>query len=1196
RMYRTGDLCRWLSDGTVEYLGRIDDQVKIRGHRIELGEVEAAMNSLDAVSTSCVVAKEDVLTGKKLVGFYVPDADALREKETTLYLKQVESWQELYETEYSKTASASDIDEEFNIIGWNDSFTGSAIAPELMRQWLEDIAAVILREPAGHVLEIGCGTGLIYYRIADHIKKYTGTDFSRVSVQGIEQRIQKGTKYYPETSLQVCAAHEVKLPQGEYADTIILNSVIQYFPGQQYLGEVISLALRLLNPKGGRIILGDVRDYRLLKLFKTRLLMNKLQERLSIKELLWAVDQEVMREEELCLSPEYFLSLREQHSAISHIDIRWKSADYINELSLYRYTVAIYTGAQKETTSVHWLPNDTNIVQQALHAGEPVIAIKGVPNPRLWKERLIEDAISNKLVSTIGTLSSFITNKKDEATGLIALASTEGYNCRFLLNEDPLKVNLLFAKGYAGIIENAYTNKRSLSKGNYANVPLFADIAPLLQKEIYKALQSKLPDFMLPSELIAIRQLPLTGNGKVDRRFLGAREDAYRGNVLSYTAPRTKEEAAIAFVWQELLGSERIGIHDNFFEAGGHSLLATRVVSAIRRKLEAELTIRELFLYPTVALLAHHLRRTGDTAVLPAITAEPRPAQTPLSFSQERLWFIHQLEGSIQYHIPAVLRLKGALDTAALSNALQTIINRHEVLRTVIVQQGNEPCQSVLEKNSWQMHLLNNEATNTSREQLLPLVQRLIDDPFDLGRDHMLRAHLMRLQKDEHLLVIVLHHIAADGWSISIIVNELAELYNAYTQKKEPVLKELPIQYADFAIWQRKYFSGEALNARLAYWKQKLQGVVPLEMPTDHVRPAVQSARGGAVMLTADRQLVKALREISQQQGATLYMTMLAAFNILLHRYSGQEDICVGSPIAGRGQQETEGLIGFFINTIALRSNVHGELTFAELLRQVKTTALEAFEHQDVPFEKVVEAVAKERDMSRKPLCQVMFVLQNTPDIPDLKLGNVELEQQWLEQGIAQADLFVSITEAPTELLIRIEYSADLFREDTIVRLGEHYNALLNAVVHQSHLAIGSIDMLSAPERKKLLAAFNDTTVHYPADKTILDLFHEQVCSRPGAEAIVFRQEILTYYELDERSGRLAHYLRKKGVRKETGAAICLERGPEVVIAMLAVLKAGGAYIPIDPDYPRDRITYMLHDTKAPFVITNKTSRARIPA
>ena len=529
-------------------------------------------------------------------------------RERQLYMDRVANWKELYDTEYARS-NQEIANDEFNLAGWNSSFTGVVIPPSEMREWVDDIVKVILSDSPKNVLEIGCGTGLIYYPLADKVKKYIGTDLSKTSISQIKERITKGARNYCPTELKVCAAHEISLPAGEQVDTIILNSIVQYFPGEDYMMTVMAKCISLLK-KSGRIIIGDVRDYRLLELFKYRLQLQKLQHSVKIRELKWTTEQEVLKEEELCFSPEFFYNLKQAYPEISHIDVEWKNASYNNELSLYRYTVTIHVGIEREVSKPQWLNwpeiNDKRVLMNKLEAGQ-VVALKNVPNYRLAKERIIDKVISNDLVHTVGDVIEFVEGEDHESVEIFQLinsAYANGFSCRLFLNADPLKVNILLEKNPTNkFIDQDYDQKYAHKKAN-TNVPLFASIDSLLQKEIKTALKERLPDYMIPSELIALTQMPLTANGKIDRNFLNDREDKALSNKLNYQAPRNESEQTLVNVWKQLLNIEQIGIRDNFFDLGGHSLLAIRLLAAIRKKFNVELSVNDIFIYPTIGEFA----------------------------------------------------------------------------------------------------------------------------------------------------------------------------------------------------------------------------------------------------------------------------------------------------------------------------------------------------------------------------------------------------------------------------------------------------------------------------------------------------------------------------------------------------------------------------------------------------------------
>ena len=707
-------------------------------------------------------------------------------------------------------------------------------------------------------------------------------------------------------------------------------------------------------------------------------------------------------------------------------------------------------------------------------------------------------------------------------------------------------------------------------------------------------LRSRLPEYMVPGVWVKLDNIPLNANGKVDRKAL---PDPDLSGLLSneYTAPRNETEEKLENIWKELLGVDRAGIYDNFFELGGHSLLVIRLISAIRKSLDIEITVNSVFENPNIKSLAEHIQKQTGGLSLPPITVQKRPDRIPLSYSQERLWFIDRLEGTIQYHIPAVLRLKGKLNNDALIKSMQTIVDRHEVLRTVIYEDEGKGYQSVNENVKWNLEIIDGSVFENGRiEKLHNYIRDLINMPFDLSKDLMMRGHLIELSDDDNILIITMHHIASDGWSISVIVKEFAEIYKSIEENRDAKLPEIDIQYADYSMWQKEYLQGEVLDSKINYWKKKLDGVEPLQLPTDHSRKAVQSIKGNVAEFRINRELSDELHSLSKKQNATLFMTLLSAFNVLLYRYSGQKDICVGSPIAGRQMTEVEDLIGYFVNTLAFRNEVNGDETFSNLLKQVRTTTLEAYEHQEAPFERVVDVVVKQRDMSRSPVFQVAFALQNMPDVPELYLGKLELSREEVWNNISRFDITFSISATEEGMDISVEYCTDLYNESTIKRMLSHYNELLQSVVKSPDEKIGVLPMLSIGEEHQLLHDFNNTKTDYPPAKFYLDYFDEQVIKNPDSVAVRFENKKLTYSKLNKRSNQLAHYLKTTGIKGEMFVPLCLDRSPEMIIGILGILKAGAAYVPVDPDYPEERIRFMLNDTGSTILLCNNDSAEKL--
>ncbi|MBE7174329.1 MAG: amino acid adenylation domain-containing protein, partial [Williamsia sp.] len=707
-------------------------------------------------------------------------------------------------------------------------------------------------------------------------------------------------------------------------------------------------------------------------------------------------------------------------------------------------------------------------------------------------------------------------------------------------------------------------------------------------------LKTRLPDYMVPSLMVQMESLPLNSSGKIDKKALPPVDPDSAAREV-YAAPVNEAQKILADIWQLVLQTDRIGIYDNFFELGGQSLLAARVVSAARRQLQVEMGIKDLFFYPTIATLEASLRQQHNGLLPGIVVTHPRPVCVPLSYSQERFWFIHQLEGSIQYHLPAVLRFKGNLHKDALNGAFQYIMNRHEILRTVISGEQDKACQSVQDASNWRLRFHEDTLYKSDSQALQQFVHVLIQQPFDLSADYMLRADVIRLAPQDHLLVTTIHHIASDGWSTSIIVKELLEVYTALVEERPVQFQPLKVQYADYALWQREALQGQLYESQLDYWKKKLEGTPVLQLLTDYSRPPVWSARGASIRFNVEKQLTDALKKLSHQQGVTLFMTLLAAFKVMLQRYSGQHDICIGTPVANRNQPELEGLIGCFINTLALRSDLSQLPSFTTLLQQLKNTTLEAYAHQEVPFEKVVEAVGNERDMSRNPLVQVLFSMQNTPEVPALRLQAAQVTEEGYQPVTAQLDIIYNVAENVHGLEVSVVYCSDLFSEQTMWRMASHFKQLLQAVSVSPDRCISSLKMLG-PQEQQWVEAFSSRSAGKRERRTVVALFEEQVARKTDQTALVYQEQELSFQQLNERANQLAHYLIASGIKREARVVVCLDRSPALIVTLLGILKAGGAYVPVDAGYPAERIAMLLEDSRAALIISSTELQEKLPA
>ncbi|BAY78314.1 amino acid adenylation domain-containing protein [Nostoc linckia NIES-25] len=730
---------------------------------------------------------------------------------------------------------------------------------------------------------------------------------------------------------------------------------------------------------------------------------------------------------------------------------------------------------------------------------------------------------------------------------------------------------------------------------------LVAYVVPYSQQipttsELRQYLSNHLPLYMMPQALVILESLPLTANGKIDRRALPKPE---LDTTAEFVAPRTPVEETLAQIWAQVLKIEQVGIHDNFFELGGHSLLATQIISRVQSAFSISLPLRYLFESPTIAQLSEAIfaqLQTGSALTVPPIVPVSRNADIPLSWAQERLWFVNQLEGeSGAYTIDFTVRLVGNLNVTALEQAFDKIVQRHEPLRTRFEMKDNKPAQ-VIEPNmtiTLPAIALQHESNPTKKVEDLATQEAC--KPFDLAHGPVLRIKLWQIAPDEHVLLFAIHHIAADGWSMGVLINELSACYKAISTGSTAQLPELPVQYADFAVWQRQWLTNEVLERQLTYWKQHLTGAPPLlELPTDRPRPAIQTFRGGTEQLQIDSQLTQQLKKLTQESGSTLFMTLLAGFVVLMSRYSGQTDLVIGSPIANRNRTEIEGLIGFFVNSLALRFDLSGEPTFESLLRQVREVTQNAYDNQDLPFEMLVEELQVERNLDRNPLAQVVFALQNAPSSPwDLPGVNVEGMASGLDS--VRLDLEVYLWDAPEGLVGFCSYNRDLFDAATISRMMQHFVTLLAAIVDEPQQPVALLPLLTQQERHQLLVEWNDTQADYPQDKCIHQLFESQVARTPDAVAVVFENQQLTYHELNSRANQLAHYLQSLGVGADVLVGLCVERSPLMLIGLLAILKAGGAYVPLDSEYPSDRLGYMLEDTQVPVLLTQRHLIEKLP-
>jgi amino acid adenylation domain-containing protein len=726
--------------------------------------------------------------------------------------------------------------------------------------------------------------------------------------------------------------------------------------------------------------------------------------------------------------------------------------------------------------------------------------------------------------------------------------------------------------------------------------------------EVKDWLKARLPDYMVPSQFMVLDFVPLTPNGKIDRQAL---PEPQMETTLG-TKPVTPTEELLASLWAEVLKLNAIHRDDNFFELGGHSLLATQLIARIRDAFEVELPVRAVFEAPKLSQLALSIEDATREVKLPPISAQPANSQKVLSFAQQRLWFLNQFEdqSSATYNMPTALRLEGNLDLNALQQSLYWLIERHQSLRSTFPTLDGQAQVQILPIDKidiLKIHDLTQLSTEAQPFEVQNRANHHAIEPFDLSQGPLFKAELFTLFANDAVLLLNMHHIISDGWSMGVFIREWQHAYTAFAQNEQPSLPPLSIQYSDYAAWQREWLTGAVLQQQVDYWRSQLAGVPELlELPTDKPRPREQSYQGAHYAQRLSPTLSQAVKSLSREQGVTLFMTLLSTFEILLSRYARQTDLCVGSPIANRTHRQTENLMGFFVNTLVLRAELQPAVSFLELLRVNRQTCLEAYAHQDIPFEMLVEQLQPTRSLSHSPLFQVMLVLQNFTlseskgnDTTDLTLPGLEITALEPDYPIAKFDLTLSVEVRDEQLYCFWEYATDLFYLETIERMASHFEMLLTAIVDNPEQAISQLPMLTDQEIQQLIA-WNDTATDYPMDKTIVDWFEQQVEKTPANIAVVFEQQQLTYQQLNEQANQLAHYLlalkNQASLPDNPLIAIAVERSIEMVIGLLGTLKAGGAYVPIDPSYPAARIQYMLEDSQAPVLLTQSSMQAQLPA
>ncbi|MFD9998217.1 condensation domain-containing protein, partial [Mesorhizobium sp. NPDC059024] len=1101
------------------------------GFRIELGEIEAQLTAYPGVREAVVVARQEASGDKRLVAYVVPRSrsarDVKRESQT------VAGWQEVYQEENSQQSSAP-FGDDFH--GWDSSYDGQPIPLNEMEEWRDATVARILDLQPKKILEIGVGTGLLLSRLAPNCTEYWGVDFSPRIIDRLQDQIAALPGLSNRTHLRCQEANVVDgLPAGAF-DAIVINSVAQYFPTPQYFVDVIRQAIGLLGPEGA-IFLGDIRSLPLLRYFSTAVELTNTKGKPSLESVRSAVERRLVLEKEIALDPRFFVALQDVVDGVSGVDIRIKRGLSSNELSRYRYDVVLRKGDGSSQSAAH-LPKiywgnsvkDVTSIAAAAASHPNGFRLCNFPNAHLCDDlSLIADYDETGLAKYVENIG----RDPIHVEALISLGETTGHRvvATWSHNSPYGELDVLFLPENWSAPKDLYLPHHAVGEyADFAHDPSkFEDLsrfAALLRRH----LSGCLPDHMVPAAFVVLDRLPLTPNGKVDRRSLPAPADEAYARGAS-EAPVGEIETMLAGLWSELLGVERIGRRDSFFILGGHSLLAVRLISRIGREFGIEFRLAQLFARPVLAEMAEaisDLVGSSGRQVLPSIRPVDRAGVLPLSFSQQRLWFLAQLDGvSASYHIPLALQLRGPLHREALGRSLDRLWARHEGLRSVFVAQGGEPHVELLDADAgFGLVEYDLRGEDHARERQEEICRKEADTPFDLERGPLVRGSLIRLGDEEHVLVLTHHHIVSDGWSIEVFLRELGLLYGAFMHGREDPLPALDVQYPDYAVWQREWLSGERQVSQATYWSSEFADApVLLALPTDRPRPPQQSPAGAHVGIRLDGELTRELKALSLRHGTTLFMTVLAAWAGVLSRLSGQDDVVIGTPVANRGRTETEGLIGFFVNTLALRIDLSGSPEVGTLLSRVRSKVVSGQDHQDLPFEQVVEIVQPARRLDHTPLFQVMFSWQNEDAIASAMLDDLAVRPVDTAYEVAKFDLDLALSEAGDEIVGSLGYATALFDASTIERHAGYLEAMLRGFVADAACVVGRIDLLGPQERRLLLEQWNDTAAAFAEDACIHELFEAQAVRSPDAIALICDDEEISYGELNIRANRVAHRL-----------------------------------------------------------------------
>jgi pristinamycin I synthase 3 and 4 len=1169
RIYRTGDLARWRDDGELEYLGRADQQVKIRGHRIEPGEIEGVLATHAALGAAVVIAREDLPGGTQLVAYYTADAAYEDALESELAAAQTAAWRDVYDSRY-----AQDRESEADAAVWTNSYTGQPYGAEDIAEWAGATAARIAALQPRRVLEIGCGSGLLLSRLAQDTQRYVGTDISSQALALLRGEAKRS----PQVELRHLPAHGIGALAPETFDLIVVNSVVQYFPGAGYLLDVLDQAYSLLAP-GGHLFIGDVRNLALLPAFIASVTLHQADSALTRDELAREVERRCRQETELCLDAAFFAALAQRYDLHS-VQVLSRRGHADTEMNAFRFDAILRRNEAGRapcpaiTKELIWSGTEWTMARlQDVLENSPREAwlLRGLPDARVLHGTGALDAASHASVSP-GV----------HPESVIATANRMGWSAVIRATKGDGTFDALLAPSADAAHDPVFAEPAgAAAPRRLANRPLAIQTQRLIEQRLRQHVASQLPDYMVPAFFVPLDNFPLTTNGKLDRRALPAPMEPVGTPVPA--APQDGVEAKIAALMAKVLGLARPPGRDaSFFALGGHSLAAVRLVGQLREAFGVDVTLKAVFESPTAAGLAAHVSKPGHDRLPPLVVHEYKAgSRVALSAAQEAMWFLDRLQGaSAVYNMAYEFRLEGDLDIGALRQAFTGLVKRHRVLRTVYAQDAGTAFGSVLPAAPFDLEVI---SVSGAVDDLACELARM---PFDLSRDTMLRASLLRADNRAHVLVVVVHHIAADGLSMDLLARELEARYAAARQGREADLAPLPAQYADFAYWQRQWPGPEELERQLDWWRLHLQGAPGfLGLPTDRPRPAVAQYRGSLLTFRIGNDQRSRVEALAAEHTTTPFALLLAAYGALLCRLGGQAEVVVGTPVAGRRLAQLEGLVGLFVNSLPLRIEAGAGRKGIDLIRATADSVREALSHADVPFDRLVQHLGVNRSLGHMPVFQTMF--SYLAHETTLDLSGTRSDARCIDAGTSRFDLTLQLVpDAAGGYAAMIEFDRDLFDTATVERWAGHYRSLLDALTQDLGRDVADLPLLDAAQARQIVVDWNVKRQAVGSDPDIVDMFQRQVRAQPCAVAVVSGREQIGYANLDMRATTLARALRLLGAGPDTVVGVHLERGIDFMVTILGVLKAGAAFLPLDSALPPDRLAYMLENSGARLVVS----------